>query len=655
MAYNVVTQKSLSNSIGTVLRNYTDDQPFNPQRQVRGITYKAIDKIGQSVSKYEIQIKNAKDEVVQSHPLLVLAKSPNPKMNASQFNHLWAMIDEIYGESFWYLAKGETSRKVKEIYLLNPAQVEIKTYEGELIGYVLHKSSGTQVGLEIDEVVHNKRPNPFNEWRGMSVLELASTYVDTELVTSQFTLSYMQNNASPSGIVTLPDMDKETFKQFCQQWREGYEGPQNAGKTAFIRGDGANFKAVGATLKDVDQKVTRDMAKEDVLMMFEVPKPLLGLADQTGLGRANVDSLNYIFNSQKIDPMMERLDGIWEQVAKFGLGAELSKVDHESPIPEDKVFELDKQVKAVNKWITVNEARAMDDLEPIDGGDELNTQNQVAAPVDVQVKTIKLKKVEKKLTAGEIAKKLNDDQEKFRLELVETNEIYARQLKAKLSRFADGQEAKILSAMSLSGKGLTKAYEEWLPSIKEDSVELAAVLTPIILALMVEQAKGVANFITGELLVITPDITKTVEAHILKISGAFNEDTIKALEKTLTEGATNGESMVKLKHRVESTFQDTKGYRAERIARTESLRASNRTAELSYKQNGYSSKKWFSNPGACDFCKMMEGNTKSIGSNFLNLGDVVTDNKDNQMRIEYDNIDCPPIHPNCKCSIVPED
>ena len=647
VAYNVLTQKNLTNSLGTVLRNFTDPSIFNPQNQLKGITYKAIDKIGQSVSKYEPVAKNAKGDAVVKHPILSLAKNPNPQSNSSDFNHLWAMLDEIYGETYFYLAKGETTRKVKEVHLLDPSRMEAKYYEGELTGYVLHKTDGSQVPLNVDEIIHNKRPNPFNPSKGFSVLERASVYVDTEIVTSQFTLSYMKNNASPSGIVSLPDMSTETFKQFTQQWREGYEGPQNAGKTAFIRGGEATFKAVGATLKDVDQKVTRDMAKEDVLMMFEVPKPLLGGSEQVGLGRSTIDSLYYIFNKETIDPMMERLDRIWEEIARKGaLGAELKGLDHVSPIPEDKEYILLRNEKAVNSWITINEARELDGLEPIKGGEVLQSK----APIQIAPIAAKKITMKKTLTKSEILKNQFEEREAFRVKLVATNEIYEKELKRGISTFVDKQEAKIVASIDLS----KKAYEEWLPSVKEDSVALTAILTPIIIDLMEAQSADVANFITGELMVISPELRKTTEAQILKIAGVYNTDTIKALEATLTEGTMNGESLVKLKKRVEATYQDAKGYRAERIARTESLRASNSTAEETYSQNGYSTIEWFVNPGACGFCQEFAGRTKTIGgSPFASLGSVVENSKGDQMRIEYDDIGTPPLHPNCKCSIIP--
>lgn len=661
VAYNVLTKQTLSNSMGSVIRDFTSESVFNPQKQLRGITYKAVDKIGMSVSKYEAQAKKANGDAYENHPIITLAKNPNEQSNSSDFNHLWAMLYEIYGETFWYLAKGEVTGKVKEVHLLDPSRMELKIYNGELIGYVLHKSDGTQVPFEVDEIIHDKRANPFNAWRGMSVLERASVYVDTELVTSQFTLSYMQNNASPSGIVTLPDMAPETFKQFTAQWREGYEGPQNAGKTAFIRGGEATFKAIGATLKDVDQKITRDMAKEDVLMMLEVPKPLLGMADQTGLGRANVDTLFYIFNKETIDPLMERLDRIWEKIAKLGalnggLAGELSGIDHVSPIPEDKDYNLLRNEKGVNVWLTINEAREQDGLPPIDGGDEIKEKTPMqfgAQPPPDENNKSKAKKItlKKELTTVEKAKKLNNEQEKFRASLVENNMIYAKKFKSKLSKFASEQEAKIIANFNAS----TKAYEEWLPNVKEDSVALALILTPIIIELMQAQSEDVANFITGEKLVISPEMRKVVDTKILKIAGVYNADTIKALQSTLTDGQAAGESLAKLKGRVESVYVDAKGYRAERIARTESLRSSNETAEEVYKQNGFSTVKWFANPGACSTCESLDGQTKSIGGNYANIGDVITGNDGSQMRIEYDDIGTPPLHPNCTCSLVPED
>lgn len=646
-AYKVLTSQNLGNSIsGQVLRNYQQGSAFNPTRQLYGITYKAIDKIGMAVADYEPLVEKKNGETLENHPLYNLAKQPNPRQSGHYFFHLEAMLYEIYGESFWYKVRGERTNKVKELYLLNPASMELVFGEGELQGYVLHKPNGQQVPFTLEEIHHDKRPNPFNEWRGMSVLEKASQYVDIELTTTSFTLNYMRNNASPSGIVSLPDMDRDTFKQFAAQWREGYEGPENAGKTAFIRGGEADFKAVGATLKDIDQKITRDMAKDDVLMMFDMPKGLLGASGEKGLGRAETEALEYIFAKYKVEPMMERLDEIFEGIlVEMGVSDSTSEVTHLSTIPDDKQYILAQNEKGVGRWITINEARQSQGLPPIPDGDELGTPPP-APTTETKAKKVTLKK---KLTKAEMTKKINQDQEEFRRNLVETNDIYAKKYKSKLVTFLGNQEDEIIEKIGAR----KKAFEEWLFDIKNASEDMRDALLPVILELMEAQGEDVSNFISGELLTISPEIRTKVEHDILQISGVFNTDTIKALEKTLQEGQAQGESLVKLKKRVEEVYSDAKGYRAERIARTESLRASNSTAEIVYQQSGYNKVEWFTNPGACEFCQTFSGKTKNIGSNFMNNGDTLTGADGGMMKITYDDVATPPLHPSCTCSLVP--
>lgn len=645
----VSSQNLDSQSIGTVLRNYAKQGAFRPSDQLRGITYKAIDKIGQAVSLYEPIVNKTNGEAMRNHPVNVLAAQPNPRQRGTYFYHLEAMMYEIYGETFWYLVRGESTNKIKEIYLLNPTQMELVIDNGELLGYVLHKANGEQIPFTVDEIYHDKRPNPFNEWRGMSVMEKAAQYIDIELTTTSFTLNYMRNNASPSGIVSLPDMTKETFQQFAAQWREGYEGPENAGKTAFIRGGEATFKAVGATLKDIDQKITRDMAKDDVLMMFDMPKGLLGASGDKGLGRAETEALEYLFAKWKIEPMLERLDGIFEFILhSLSNSDNANTITHISTVPEDKQLILAQNEKGVDKWITRNEARQAQGLPPIPGGDVLPPVNQPTTTPAPQ-KAAKKIVLKTKMTKAEETKKINAEQEQFRSDVIKTSDLYAVKVKRVISEFAADQESRVIAKINAK----SKAFEEWLFTVKEEAEALAALVTPVMIELMEAQSEDVANFITGELLTISPEARKVVESNILRISGVYNEDTLRALEKTLTQGQADGESLAKLKKRVESEYGSAKGYRAERIARTESLRTSNNTAELVYKQNGYNKVQWFINPGACEFCRTYSGRTKEIGAVYTPLGEVVDGADGGQLRIEYSAIDTPPLHPNCSCSLVP--
>lgn len=645
----------LGNSVnGAVVRNFINGGDFNPTQQLRGITYKAVDKIGGSLSAYQPKVVKGQDQFYENHPLYNLFENPNPiQRSSTDFQHLYGMLMQIYGETFWYLARGENTGKIKEIYLLNPSQMQLQFSDGELIGYIMHKSNGQQVPFELDEIYHDKTPNPFNEWRGMSIVERASQYIDIELVSTSFTLNYMRNSGSPSGIVSLPEMEKEAFKQFTAQWRESYEGPQNAGKTAFIRGGQAEFKAVGATLQDIDQEITRKMAKEDVFLMLGVPKPLLGGTDDNGFGRANIEALTYIYMSETINPLMIRLDKIYSvilsmQPGRATLGGD-KKVTHISPVPDDKEFNLAQNKALVNVAVTVNEVRKSMGLPPIPGGDDLQPDNKVTAPSGTGKAAKTIIRLKKAVSKADLTKAEAEGKEQFRAKLEGTNAIYSAKMKREMATFATKQETEVIDKINAS----SKSYDEWLPNIQEASNVLGAALAEVVVELMEAQSVDVANFITGELLTITPDMRKSVEINMKQVAGVYNTDTIKALQTTLSQGQAAGESLAKLKKRVESVYGDAKGYRAERIARTESGHASNRTAELVYADNGYSEVEWFINPGACEFCRTFAGRTKSIGSNFNSIGDVITGDEGNKLRLEYANIDTPPLHPNCTCSLVP--
>lgn len=642
LAVKSFNQPVLSNSTGTVLRNYSRGSEFNPHKQLQGITYKAIEKIALGLSLYEpIVVKRGGDAVI-NHPIYNLLRNPNPNQTWSDFIKLLSFQYEIYGECFIYKARGEQSNKVKEIYLLDPSMVELMFENGELVGYKLHKQNGKALPLELDEIIHDKATNPFNEWRGLSVMEKASTYINTEITTSTFTLNYMRNNASPSGIVTLPDMETETFKQFAQQWREGYEGAENAGKTAFIRGSNVEFKAVGATLKDVDQEITRKMSKEDVLLMFDVPKGLLGISDTKGLGVNEIEPLEYVFAKYNLEPRMNRLDQIIEKLAKdFPYFNETYEITHESPVPDDKKFRLEQQKAGVNVWLTVNEVREQQGLPPIPGGDEIKEPTPAIALSAKQAKT--------KVTLKKEAEP--KDPEEFRSELISKAEVYTVKVKRAISKYTAGQEKKVIDNIDVS----TKAFEEWLFELKEESIALADQVAPILYDLIEEQAEGTSNFITGESFRLTNEVKAVQYDRILRVAGVFNEATLRKLEETITEGVSKGESVVKLKKRVEATYKDAKGYRAERIARTESIRTSNFTAEEVYRQNGSTKVKWFANPGACEFCQSLDGTEKEIGNNFAVVGQTIEGVDDGQLQLSYDDILDPPLHPNCGCSILPVD
>jgi len=95
--------------------------------------------------------------------------------------------------------------------------------------------------------------------------------------------------------------------------------------------------------------------------------------------------------------------------------------------------------------------------------------------------------------------------------------------------------------------------------------------------------------------------------------------------------------------------------RARKIARTETSRAMNRGQIDAWRQsNVVTGKKWLASPEACPFCDQLERSDeiKAMDQDFLQVGDSVTaDGK--TLVVDYDAVSGPPLHPNCRCTLVP--
>jgi hypothetical protein len=95
------------------------------------------------------------------------------------------------------------------------------------------------------------------------------------------------------------------------------------------------------------------------------------------------------------------------------------------------------------------------------------------------------------------------------------------------------------------------------------------------------------------------------------------------------------------------------------IARTETIRASNAGAEESYKQSGVvTSKEWLvtADDRLCPACAEMDGEIIELGENYYNKGDEMSfgsGDEQGTLVFDYGAVAHPPLHPNCRCTLVP--
>ncbi len=669
-----------------------DYKQRNRLEAYEGIVYDCISLIAEATAEYEPYAERRNGDKWEriDHELVSLINRPsglNLKAESfSKFDLIEATTSYqlLQGDCFYYMALGKTTGRPREIVILRPDKVgtDIDPKTGEINGYFIRQAVGDPIPLEVNEVLRFNLFNPTDPYKGKGPVETNADYIETDEATSDFTKNYFKNNAGISGVLNIKgEVTKGAFRKFVRSWREKYEGTDNAGKVAILRDSDAAFTPIGAGLDKIDMTALRKMTIQDVLRAFKVPLPLLGEAEQAGLGRGNVEALEYIFAKYNIDKKMQRLDSVFQFALERYYPEDMGtvRICHENIIPDDKEFELNERNLGVDRWITRNEVRGEEeDGKDVEGGDQLFVPlNNVPlndagiAPVapTAPAKGITIKMVQKIHKDGEEAPekpveepepviKVNSN-ERFRLGLMRNQGRYEKMFRKTVKPIFIAQRKEALYNLEAHASNFAKAADQKLFNDAAYDSEITNKLVPTLSDLAKTQGALALVFAgdTENEFTLTAPILSLIEKNTRRMATNFNDETLDRLNRTLAEGIQQGEGLGDLKQRVNEVYDRLEGYRAERIARTETLKTSNNATAWAYKQTGYVTQKaWVVNPDACPQCEEFDGKTIPLDEPFLELGQSYTvgSGEDEQTYTnDYDTVEEPPLHPNCRCTIIP--
>ena len=234
------------------------------------------------------------------------------------------------------------------------------------------------------------------------------------------------------------------------------------------------------------------------------------------------------------------------------------------------------------------------------------------------------------------------------------------------------RERKIIVA---NLKKLKKAYtvskdpddiiDQILPPEGGMAGELREEVTQIIVRILAEMGQRELERLALEIEfdIANPEVQKWLKEHVFKFAKKIEAESVDQLRKALLDGLDAGEGIPKITNRINEIFGDWSKARAEMVARTEALRASNRGAVEAYKQAGITKKVWITHHGArtCDWCTAMDGTIVGVEEDYWQTGDefiiqveVDGEMKDRTMTFTYENVQHPPLHVLCRCAIGAE-
>ena len=155
-------------------------------------------------------------------------------------------------------------------------------------------------------------------------------------------------------------------------------------------------------------------------------------------------------------------------------------------------------------------------------------------------------------------------------------------------------------------------------------------------------------------------VNRQIKEQMVRLTKQGQITSQHALREIVGDGLETGESIADLTKRVQNYFEkDGPGdravkWRAERIARTEASRSLNQGQVTAWKESGVTRMSWLVAPQPCQFCAAVSQKMQSIDVPFFSQGDSIVGTKGGTMKFDYDAVTSPPLHPNCRCTLLPD-
>lgn len=248
------------------------------------------------------------------------------------------------------------------------------------------------------------------------------------------------------------------------------------------------------------------------------------------------------------------------------------------------------------------------------------------------------------IIAEEVLVSIKEDRELFgrRLwaEMIRATAPYERRFTKTMKEFFTEQKKRILANMKKEPKYWKKknvkdildfwlfGKREWDERLAKEGIEF---LKELIEQEGIRVLQQLQHLTDNELLsigfnVTNPNVRIFIENYAYSFASEVNNTTLSELRNSLTIGLTLGESMEEIRDRISQIFENATEYRAMMIARSETIRASNAAAEMSYVQSGVvEAKEWHTalDERTCSYCARLHGKIVDLKTNFVSMGDTI--------------------------------
>ncbi|NBW09716.1 MAG: phage portal protein [Caulobacteraceae bacterium] len=293
----------------------------------------------------------------------LLRIAPNPEMGAMDFRSTILAHALVYGNGYAEIERDTLGRPVR-LWLLDPAAISVQRVNESLV-YAM-STGGRRILMPADDVLHLRGPSQ-DGIVGLSVVQLARQAIGLGLAAEQYGSSFFGQGARPSGVLEHPGrLSDDARIRLRGDWERLHSGVDNAHRVAILE-EGMKWSTTSLPPDDAQFLQTRKFQIEEIARWFSLPLSKLRSSESSSYN--SLEQENQAFLTETLRPWLIRIE---QEIRLKLIDDPTLHVEHRV----EGLLRTDISARygayAIGRqwgWLSVNEIRSLEGLDPVDGGD----------------------------------------------------------------------------------------------------------------------------------------------------------------------------------------------------------------------------------------------------------------------------------------------
>jgi HK97 family phage portal protein len=268
-----------------------------------GLVFSAVEKVSEAVGSLPLKVFRIEDddqriEARTHRSWRLLHDKPNEVTTADRF---WSTVTAqllLWGNAYLYKERASFGGDVESLYLLEPANVELR-WDGREKRFWLN---GGEYKFSVDEVLHIPAFS-LNGISGCSRISYCRQTFGTALARAKFEGGFYQRGARfPAWIQHPGRLGEAGTKRLAEDMGGWHGGVQNMHKIPVLE-EGASLNSIGMPLEDMQFVQQQELSRTEIAVIFNLPPAYLGGSTGDSLTYATTESNEIQFAQMALMPM----------------------------------------------------------------------------------------------------------------------------------------------------------------------------------------------------------------------------------------------------------------------------------------------------------------------------------------------------------------